>query len=101
MDEKYDKEEMKRRDLIFEITKLDVLCSSVLEVIEWEKLKETYKFQDSDYPTLARAVASAKSLLENDSAAYRTLFENPLTKLAIISQRFNTKNDTEEKKDNE
>ena len=99
MAEQYDKEEMARRSLIYELAKLDTMCNAFLEALEWDQMKEKYGFKDEDWPNVARVVNASKALLNPESKGFQQLFDNPLTKLAIISQPFDVFKKTEEEKD--
>lgn len=94
---KYDEIEMKIREQNFELAKGFTLLHSLLLVGEWDTMKAIYGFTDERFPIMASEVENARQLLDKNSPAHKAIFENPLTKLAVISQPMENKKDEDKK----
>lgn len=76
----YDEEELKMRASLFDMAVPVVGIINLFAISEWGILQTKYGFSETDYPAL-------KLMIDNmrDMKTFRTLTENPLLKMAMIS----------------
>ena len=82
----YDRDEMEMRSVMFEIAKLQAISKSLGVVLEWEKLIKEYPTFATDYPVITELVKANREFLDPDNWSNNLLLNNPLIKLAFISQ---------------
>ena len=93
----YDRDEMEMRSVMFEIAKLQAISKSLGVVLEWEKLIKKYPTFATDYPVITELVKANREFLDPDNLSNNLLLNNPLIKLAFISQTPPKDNKEEEK----
>ncbi len=93
----YDRDEMEMRSVMFEIAKLQAISKSLGVVLEWEKLIKEYPTFATDYPVITELVKANRDFLDPNNWSNNLLLNNPLIKLAFISQEPPKDNQEEEK----
>lgn len=87
-DYSYDENEMRIRDFAFELAKIESQMKSFMVSIEWEKLqKEQGDGFKEKYPAITSLIEGNVELTNPNSPARKLIFDNPLMKLAVISQK--------------
>lgn len=85
-EDNYDRDEMEMRGLTFELAKLMAVSKAFGVTLEWEKLKREHPAFATDYPAITELIKANKSFLDPDNWGNNLMLNNPLIKLAFISQ---------------
>ncbi len=86
MENGYDQGEMEMRNLAFEVVTVVARAKAFLVKMEWEKLKKENAMFEKDYPTITELILGNLNFLNPNSPGSKMIFDNPLMKLAILSQ---------------
>ncbi len=85
--EDYDQDEMEMRELAFEAAKLTSMARALAVMVEWKKLKKEDELFETKYPAITEIIKGNQELLDPNSFGNKMIFNNPLMKLAMISQK--------------
>lgn len=78
--DRYDEEELKMRSSMFDLSIPIAMLLNKFAISEWETLQMKYGFSETDYPALKQMIDNMR-----DTNSFKMLRENPLLKLAMIS----------------